>query len=303
MKDVVAIGTFDGVHLGHQRVLAAAREQAGEGSESVAYTFDMPPRAWAHGDTPCLLLPPSVKRRLLLGWADRVVEASFPALRDLTPSDFVHRILVDELEARAVVVGESFRFGRERSGDAGTLASLCAGSGIDCYAMPALHAVGGPVSSSRIRLALAAGDVDEARALLGRPPLLRGGVVAGDAIGRTLGFPTANLRLDPRVLLPRHGVYISRAYAGRSLGLALTYCGRRPTLGGDEVRCEVHLLVPPSRDLRGTEVEVHLYSLLRPDRPFATLAELRRQMEEDRRRAEEKANDVPEVADPVPFGG
>lgn len=301
---VVTIGTFDGVHRGHQRVLAAARHEARRRSAMcLAYAFDVPPRAIAGGDAVRLLLPPETKRRLLARRVDGVVEASFGDVRGLAPDAFVRDVLRRELNAEAVVVGESFRFGAARSGDVAALASLAAAEGIALAVVPPLVAGGEPVSSTRIRSLLEEGDVERAARLLGRPPLLRGDVVAGDGIGRTLDFPTANLSLDPRVLIPKHGVYVSRAYLPGIRSLALTYIGRRPTVKHSPLRCEVHLLDAPGRDLRTDIAEVHLYRFLRGDLPFASLAALRDQMCADLEAARRVATRFPDAADPDPFGG
>jgi riboflavin kinase / FMN adenylyltransferase len=303
-QDVIALGTFDGVHRGHQSVLAAARRCADQAcGRCVAYTFDVPPRATAGGASARLLLSPATKRRLLGAWADRVVEAPFHDVRNLAPEQFVSRVLVRDLDAKAVVVGSSFRFGKDRSGDVSLLGRLAQDVGIELVLVPPLCVGGEAVSSTRIRTLLESGNVGEARELLGRPPLFRGRVVPGDAIGRTLGFPTANLDLDPRILRPLDGIYLSRAYYDAVQSLALTYCGRRPTLGGTSARCEVHLLEPPSKDLQGTTLEVHLYSLLRPDRAFPTPAALREQMQKDLEEARRAAPLLPEAMDPGPFGG
>jgi riboflavin kinase/FMN adenylyltransferase len=303
-RDVVTIGTFDGVHRGHQSVLAAARRTAAlHGGDSVAYTFDVPPRAVTEGGDAQLLLSPSTKRVLLRAWVDRVIEAPFLEVRDRSPRAFARDVLLDQLAARAIVVGDSFRFGVGRSGDVDLLASLAEEMRFDLVVVPALILGTEAVSSTRIRSLLRSGDVEKAAILLGRPPLLRGEVVAGDGIGRTLGFPTANLCLDPRVLVPRHGVYFSRAYADGTRSLALTYVGRRPTLADSSVRCEVHLLDAPGRELRGETIEVHLYQLLRPDRAFATLAGLREQMDHDLEAARRGAPAHPDASDPDPFGG
>lgn len=298
---VVTIGTFDGVHLGHQRVLDAARRASGSEGPSLAYAFDAPPRA--SDGLGLLLVPPGTKRVLLARWVDLIVDADVPRVRPLTPRAFVRDVLAGELEARTVVVGESFRFGAERAGDVRTLGVLAGEAGITVEVVPALLLNGEPVSSTRIRSLLAAGDVEQAALLLGRPPLLRGRVEPGDAIGRTLGFPTANLAIDPRVLVPQHGVYLSRAFVAGARSLALTYVGRRPTLGGSSVRCEVHLLEPPQRGLVGEIAEVHLYRLLREDVRFTSLAALRSQMELDLVAARRDAGRFPDAADPDPVGG
>lgn len=304
VKSVVTIGTFDGVHRGHQRVLAAARREARRRSAMcLAYAFDIPPRAIAGGDAVRLLLPPETKRRLLARQVDRVAQASFGDVGGLTPDAFVRDVLRRELDADAVVVGKSFRFGVARSGDPAALASLAAAEGMALVVVPSLLVDGVPASSTRIRSLLEAGDVERAARLLGRPPLLRGDVVAGDGIGRTLGFPTANLSLDPRVLIPKHGVYLSRAYLPGIRSLALTYVGERPTVMDSPLRCEVHLLDAPGRDLRANIAEVHLYRFLRGDLRFASLTALRDQMRADLEAAHRDALRFPDAADPDPFGG
>jgi riboflavin kinase/FMN adenylyltransferase len=303
-RDVVTIGTFDGVHRGHQSVLAVARAAAAaRGGKCIAYTFDVPPRAITGEQEPRLLLPPSTKRLLLRGWVDRVLEAPFHKLRELEPRAFVNEVLVRELAAGAVVVGESFRFGRDRTGDISVLAKLACDAGLELTVVPALTIGDEPVSSTQIRRLLQAGDIARATSLLGRPPLLLGTVVPGDGIGRTLGFPTANLGLDPRILLPQHGVYLSRAFGAGIRSAALTYVGSRPTMSESPIRCEVHLLEDPRRDVRDEMIEVHLHALLRTDRAFATLDALRRQMILDLEVARLAAGAFPDRSDPGPFGG
>ncbi|MDD5646970.1 MAG: riboflavin biosynthesis protein RibF [Candidatus Bipolaricaulis sp.] len=281
-QTAVAIGTFDGVHRGHQRILAETRNlAAARGLESVAYTFDGPPRSFAGPEPVSLLLPPDAKRALLESWVDRVECASFPSVRDLEPAAFVDQVLVEHLASRLVVVGASFRFGRDRSGDATWLGTFAAGRGVDVRVLPPLYVAGAPVSSTRIREFLRAGDVEAAAELLGRPPVLLGVVEAGDRIGRTLGFPTANLRMDPRVLVPGAGIYLAHAFRAGAASHALVYVGTRPTLLASVLRCEVHLLTPPEGDLHGTALEVRLLRRLRDDRRFPDLDALRHQMAED----------------------
>jgi riboflavin kinase/FMN adenylyltransferase len=282
-KTVVTIGTFDGVHRGHQAVLRATRRRARRlALESLAFAFEAPPRL--HGteiDAGLLLLPPDVKNRLLRRFVDRVVDASYPVLRDLDPPEFVDSILLRDLNADGVVVSESFRFGRGRAGDARALGRLASRLGIHVEVVPSFCVRGEPVSSTRVRETLRSGEVEAARRLLGRPPLLVGPVRAGDGIGTRLGFPTANLELEPRVLRPASGVYFGCVRTVDSTGHALVYIGTRPTIGGSEPRCEVHLLERPSRELLGETLEVDLLHRIREDRRFDSLADLQRQMEED----------------------
>jgi len=304
---VVSIGTFDGIHLGHQAILAEVRCQAERRRvTSVAYAFGLPPRLQAEEDPGrSLLLPESVKVRTLLRTVERVVRASFPEVRNLSPAEFAKEILGEQLHAESVVVGPSFRFGAQRAGDPQTLRSLGERHGFSATVVPPVLIGGNPVNSTRIRSLLSGGDVAGAARLLGRPPVLIGDVAFGDRVGRTLGYPTANLAVDPYVLLPGHGVYVVRALIGDSSNSssrsALLYVGTRPTLGTErgELRCEVHLLTPPEGDLYGERIEVHLLERLRGDRTFASLEDLRLQMEQDADRASEILTRFPEPSAPI----
>jgi riboflavin kinase/FMN adenylyltransferase len=296
----VAIGTFDGVHRGHQLILAETGRLAdADGLESVAYTFESPPRSFGESGAPSLLLPPDIKRGLLAAWVDRVVAASFPSVRDLEPAAFVDRVLIGELACRLVVVGASFRFGRERRGDSAGLASCGAERGVRVRVLPPLEVAGAPVSSTRIRALLRAGEVERAAELLGRPPMLLGTVQPGDRIGRTLGFPTANLSMDTRVVLPAAGIYFAHALGAVPPSHALVYVGTRPTVSGAESRCEVHLLTPPDRELYGLSLEIHLLRRIREDRRFPSLDALRAQMQDDLAQARSLEASFPIPAPPA----
>lgn len=279
---VVTVGTFDGVHLGHQAVLRRVSELGRERAlEPVAYTFPIPPRlAGARGEAD-LLLPFDVKRILLLREVDRVEAASFEEVRALPAEGFVESVLIRRLDARLVVVGEGFRFGRGREGDLPLLCRLGQGWGLDVVAVPPVLVGGEPVSSTRIRSLLRAGDIEAASALLGRPPLLLGEVVSGDGIGRMLGFPTANLALGSSVLWPADGVYLAQVSWNGRASPGLLYLGTRPTLSGAARRCEVHLLDDPAGDLIGAVLEVQILSRIRIDRRFPSVEALREQMERD----------------------
>ncbi len=290
---VVSIGTFDGVHVGHQAILNEVRSQASKRRiPAVAYAFALPPRMQAaqHAERG-LLLPRSVKDQLLLRTIDRVVHASLSEVRDLSPSRFAEVVLSDQLHAESVVIGGSFRFGAQRAGDTATLRSLGKQHGFSVTVVPPILVGGTPASSTRIRSLLSAGDVPGATALLGRAPVLIGDVVRGDQIGQTLGYATANLALDPRVLLPHFGVYVVHAFIGEQTDSAgkpaLLYIGMRPTLGTQEgvPRCEVHLLSESDVDLYGRRIEIHMLKHLRGDQRFATLADLRHQIDQDVERA------------------
>ncbi len=297
-KSAVAIGTFDGVHRGHQRILASLSEIASRDRlDRVAYAFVFPPRLTVRGEERGLLLPEEIKVGLLGQYVDRVERVSFADVSGIAPDVFVREALIERLAARAIVVGQSFRFGRDRAGDLALLQTICEEESVSMVAVPPLIVDGSPVSSTRIRQLIAEGMVEEASVLLGRPPLLVGEVVHGDRLGRKLGYPTANLSIDASILLPRDGIYLVHAFWDDDRSPGLLYVGTRPTLDGTDRRCEVHLFAaadglgqhtPPVADgLYGKILEVHIRRRLRDNRRFPTLAQLQDQMERDVERARE----------------
>jgi riboflavin kinase/FMN adenylyltransferase len=267
----VAIGTFDGVHLGHRRVIEAVRAV---GLAPTLVTFDPHPRI-ALGYEVRLLT--TLGRRLELigeaGIEEALVLEFDLELAKLEPEQFVERVLAP-IGAEAVVAGADFRFGRGRSGDLALLRRL----GLDARTVPLVELV----SSSRIRDLLQAGEVERAAKLLGRPPEVEGTVVAGDARGGTLGFPTANLRLDPLLLVPAHGIYAGAANGHR----AAISIGTNPHYGGEERRVEAHVL-DFEGDLYGRRLVLQLWRRLRAERAFETEAalvdQIARDVEETRR--------------------
>jgi len=261
----VALGTFDGVHLGHRRVLDAA---LAAGPTPTVVTFDPHPRV-ALGYGVELLVP--LERRLELlseaGIEETLVVDFDLELAQLPPEAFAERVL-RPLGTEVVVAGSNFRFGRGRAGDLALLERL----GFDARPVPLVDGV----SSTRIRDLLRAGEVDRAAKLLGRPAELAGTVVAGDARGGTLGFPTANLRPEPELLVPGFGIY-----AGAADGhLAAISIGTNPHYGGDERRIEAFLL-DFAGDLYGKRLTLELWQRLRDERAFESEEELIAQIARD----------------------
>ena len=280
---VVALGTFDGVHLGHQAVIRRAVEEGrARGVRVAAATFDPHPREvlWP-GTGPKLLTTPEVRRELLLRYgADEVREIPFDAaLSKKSPEEFVRDVLVDGIGAVAVVVGENFRYGYRAAGDFESLRRHMRELGGDAYAVSIL-AVDEDVSSTRIRELVTGGEVREAAGLLGRPYVLRGEVVVGDRRGRQIGFPTANVLPDPRVVVPGTGVYAGNVTVdGRSYG-ACTNVGEAPTFDRRERRVEAHLLGFEG-DIYGKVVDVSFVQKLRGERRFSGIEELKAQIGRD----------------------
>jgi len=261
----VAIGTFDGVHRGHRRVLEAA---IAAGSTPTVVTFDPHPRV-ALGNQVELLT--TLERRLELfeelGVADTLVVEFTPDTARLEPEEFVDGTL-RPIGTMVIVAGENFRFGRARAGDLDLLSML----GFDVRPVPLVE----HVSSSQLRRLLRAGEIERAAALLGRPPELDGTVVTGDARGGTLGFPTANLSVDPQLLVPAYGIYAGAVHEHR----AAISVGTNPHYGGEERRIEAFLL-DFEGDLYGRRLVVELWKRLRDERVFESEQELIAQMARD----------------------
>jgi riboflavin kinase/FMN adenylyltransferase len=293
---VVTIGNFDGVHLGHQALVAASRERAqAEGGTAVVLTFDPhPARVLSPDRAPASLMTASQKGEILEGLGtDRLTILPFTAeLAGRTAAEFARVVLGRALGARVVVVGEPFRFGRGREGDVETLRALGRDLGFEVVAVPPVLVGGAPVSSSRVRAALEAGDVEGAVRFLGREFFVDGEVVRGAARGRALGFPTANLSSENEIL-PANGVYACWCQEeGRGGRLpAVANVGRRPTFGGGALGLEAHLL-DWSGDVYGRRLRVWFAIRLREERTFPSpgaLVEQIRSDVRDARRVLEKA--------------
>jgi riboflavin kinase / FMN adenylyltransferase len=261
----VAIGTFDGVHRGHR---AAIEETIATGLCSTVVTFDPHPRRVLGYEVD---LVTTLERRIELiseiGPDELLVLEFTPELSRLEPEEFVDAVL-EPLGARVVVAAESFRFGKGRRGDVDLLRRL----GLEVRDVPVVEGV----SSSRVRDLLRSGDVSGAASLLGRPAEVEGVVVSGDQRGGTLGFPTANIAVEPELLVPAHGIYAGEADGHR----AAASIGVNPHYGGTERRIEAFLL-DFEGDLYGARLRLELWKRLRDERAFASEEDLIRQIAAD----------------------
>jgi riboflavin kinase / FMN adenylyltransferase len=261
----VAIGTFDGVHLGHRAILA---EAVRSGLEPAVVTFDPHPRTVLANRVEMLT---TLERRLELIEAAGIPEALVleftPALAQFPPERFAEEVLRG-IGAEVVVAGEGFRFGHRRAGDL----ELLAGLGFDVRAVPIVDGV----SSTRVRELVRRGEVAEAARLLGRPVEVEGTVVLGDRRGGTLGFPTANIALPPELVVPGYGIYAGAGEGSR----AAVSVGTNPHYGGSERRVEAFLL-DFEGDLYGRRLVVELWQRLRDERAFSSEAELVAQIARD----------------------
>lgn len=287
---VVTIGNFDGVHRGHQILLRRAVETADARQvRSVAVTFDPHPAAVVRPDAAPLLLQPIEQRcdRLAEAGVDLVLVLPFTReLASLSPEAFIAEVLVEPLQAVRVIVGTNFRFGHRAQGDVVTLVEQGEHHGFEVEAVTLLELDGVPISSSAVRDHLRAGDVAWTARALGRPHQLHGTVVPGDARGRTIGFPTANLDVPVQRVVPADGVYAGRVHIDDEHYLGVVNIGVRPTFAGEQRRIEVHLL-DAEVDLYGRELDVTLEHRIRGEQRFAGVAELVAQIDLDVARARE----------------
>ncbi|MEO1389595.1 MAG: bifunctional riboflavin kinase/FAD synthetase [Cyanobacteria bacterium J06634_6] len=345
----IALGNFDGVHLGHQQVMAQilcerpakkgfdqyffSREaiaalhsglattgyshlsdshlsdgaitktdadkatiepaeplgQTQAASHTTVVTFSPHPHEYFSGQTRQLLTPVAEKAWQLdqLGVQQLVMLPFDQALANMNPREFVEKILVNGLQAQRISVGSDFHFGKGRSGNAEVLVDIAAEHGIPVIQVPLKHEAGDRISSSRVREALQTGDTDTATRLLGRPYILSGRVVKGQQLGRTLGFPTANLQVPQKKYLPRTGVYQVYVYGVAQSDeppdeplKGVMNIGNRPTVSGQSLSIEVHVF-DWTGDLYGKPLTVSLAGFLRPEQKFESLDALKAQIQRD----------------------
>ena len=283
---VIALGFFDGVHLGHGALLRRAAEEAKKrGCESAVFTFDRPPKEVITG-VPCPLInSPEDRAELVkrLYGIDEMLMVPFDDEMRTTPWDrFVTDILVGRYGAVHLVAGHDHHFGHKNQGSPELLREKCAELGLGCDIIPAVTIGGITVSSTHIRKLLEEGDVETARAFLGHPHVLTQTVGHGRQLGRTIGIPTANLVAPPHVLLPKRGVYAAKITLpdGRAFG-GVTNVGVRPTVNnGQDVTVEPWIL-DFDGDLYGQAIRVEFFRRLRDERKFESLDALRSQIETD----------------------
>jgi riboflavin kinase/FMN adenylyltransferase len=288
----LALGSFDGLHAGHRRVIASVTETDHLDAIPTVVSFWPHPREVLHGEPRLRLDLPEEKLELLepLGIQQLVLVPFNRQLAQLGAADFVEQVLLGCLKARQIAVGANFRFGRGREGDTNTLRELAEAAGVQVSVLPILEDAGGRMSSSRIREALSNGDLQTASALLGRPYRFRGTVVRGRGLGRDLGWPTANLQVDGRKFLPGLGVYAARAWTqgdGEALP-AVMNLGPQPTVDPNSPSAvEVHLL-DRRIELVGQELVVEPVERLRGQQRFSGLEALSAQIGQDAEAARQR---------------
>lgn len=274
-KRIFALGFFDGVHLGHQALLAeCVRMARAMDVETAAITFERHPQSLFRADVPPLLSTLQDRFRLLLRYGVEHVYP-FPVTAEVMGKpwqEFLEELIV--CGAVGFVCGDDFRFGRGGAGSAETLLEFCRERGLPCVIVPEQTLDGVRISSSYIRRQIESGDMATAVRYLGHGHMLTGTVVTGRRLGHKLGFPTANIELPEGVIVPRHGVYACRAYVGQKGYMAVCNVGNRPTVEGHQVRTETWLL-DFSGDLYGQSVSLEFLWFLRPEQRFQSVDALK----------------------------
>lgn len=281
---VVGLGNFDGVHIGHQKLISELVELAGEmdGTPAV-FTFHPHPLAVLKPENgPPLLLSQESKQKLIarLGVEVLLLIPFDIIFASLSPEEFIRNILYEELGARGVVVGYNYTFGHRGRGTPALLEEYAPSFGYRVKVVPPVTLDGQVVSSTLIRGLLKKGEVTEVAKYLGYYPFMEGQVVAGDRRGATLGFPTANLEIDQTLLVPENGVYLVKVHIDGEVYFGVANIGTKPTFQGSRRNLEVHLL-DFYQDLYGKHIKVNFTRRLREEKRFNSVSELIQQIERD----------------------
>lgn len=284
----VALGNFDGLHIGHRQVISTALDGAAEGLLPTVFTFAENPLADLGGGAGGRLLTQEDKIFLLerMG-VKQLYILEFRTVKDLSAEEFADRVLIGCLRAKRACCGFNFTFGRGGKADSAALAALCGTRGVEVSVSPAVMVGGTPVSSTRIRGLLEAGRADEAARLLGRPFGYCVPVRQGRRLGHSLGTPTLNQELPRGFVQPKFGVYVSRVWVEEKRFIGVTNVGVKPTVGSDRPLSETWMPDYHGGELYGRAVRVELLHFLRPERRFPTLEDLREQILRDGAEARE----------------
>jgi riboflavin kinase/FMN adenylyltransferase len=289
---VVTIGTFDGVHIGHQKIISRLTEVAdSQQLKSVVLTFWPHPRQILRPKDPPIPLLFSLDEKLkafeMLKVQHVVVLPFNVALATHSAMEFTQKVLAEALHTRHLIIGYDHHFGHNREGNLDFLKIHGPSFGFEVEEIAAQDIDDIAVSSSKIRTALLEGNIPLANSFIGAPYQLHATVIAGAQLGRTLGYPTANLQvLEPLKLLPKRGVYVVKAMYDLMAYPAMMNIGTKPTVGAKEITLEVHIL-GFNQDIYGKELQIQFYGRLRDEVSFGSLEELKRQLAIDRKRTED----------------
>ncbi len=284
-NSAVSLGKFDGIHQGHRLLLEEILQ--GQKGISTVFTFEMGKQTDANGSLFRQQIYEQHEKDQLLDSLGIEREVIFPfdeGTRQMAPEEFIERILYEAMDARFICVGEDFHFGKDRSGNVSILQKYAVKYNYELKVVPKLQMDGDVVSSTRIRSLLQKGELQQANQLLGAPFFFTGEVVHGNALGRTMQMPTANIHPSSTKVLPPAGVYATTVFLGGSKYKAVTNLGYKPTVGSAGVGVE-SCLFDFDQDIYGEEITVCLHKFIRAEQKFATLEDLRKQMLQDKAQA------------------
>ncbi len=279
-KKAIALGVFDGLHLGHMAVISAATDCRKYGFSPCVLLFDVHPMSFLSDTPPKELMTPEHKSEYIKSLGATPVTLPFAEISGMSPEDFFDKILLNKLNAAALCCGYNYHFGRGGKGDAALLRRLCDERGIMLFTSEEIDCCGGAVSSTRIRALLEAGDIITANKLLGREFSYKLPVVSGDGRGHTMNSPTINQYFPVGHVVPKHGVYVSRATVEGKKLLSVTNIGERPTFDAVDLRSETYI-IGFNGNLYNKEVEISLVKYLRPAKKFQDKQALADQIKSD----------------------
>lgn len=281
---VVILGNFDGVHKGHQRLFEIAKEEAmKEHLTTVVFSF-YPHPTWIIGDNKKSLLMSRRDKKKLIESLGIDVLVEYPFTKEfarISAETFVRELLVKQLKAKVLVIGSNYFFGRDKEGDPHFLTKIGKQYGIKVHVVEAVVQNGSMISSTHIRELIREGRIEEAREMLGHPYMIVGEVIKGKQLGRTIGFPTANLEADPYRVYPPKGVYATKVKVYSNVYMGMTNIGVNPTVCGKKKMIETHLL-DFNYNLYGQEIEIDFYKYIRPEIKFDNIKALKEQMMSDK---------------------
>ena len=276
----VALGNFDGLHIGHLAVIDRTLALAGENLTATVMLFDEHSMKAVTGEAPPKLISDEEREEILREKGIEPFTVNFSQIRELSPQEFVEKILINKLDAKVVVCGFNYRFGNKAKGDAKLLEEICIEKNIRCVIINEVEIGGMPVSSTAIRNAVECGDIPKANTMLGRNFGYATEVIDGDKRGRTWGFPTINQKIPEGFAVPRFGVYESVVTVEGRTYKGITNIGLRPTVGTEKILSETHILSFEG-DLYGKKVDVRLIHFIRSEQKFSSFDELILQIKSD----------------------
>lgn len=279
-RTAVALGNFDGIHIGHMAVLDAAKSFKRDGLVPVAVLFDEHSLKAITGIAPPMLMTVADRNEFIINSGLSLKTLIFSEIKNLSPEDFVEKILVEKLGAGAVCCGYNYRFGKNAAGTAVTLQQICNRLGIACKIAKEVDVAGNAVSSTEIRSLIEFGDIEKANRMLGHKFGFSAPVIDGDKRGRTLGFPTVNQELPHELVLPKFGVYRTDVTVGNRRYKGVTNIGKRPTIGTEKILSETYI-IDFDESIYGESVDIRLIKFIRPERKFSSFDELARQIKTD----------------------